>query len=163
MLEQRREDLLEQAGFEWNNIYDTSWDAMFALLLQFKTKNGHCNVPRRRVEQGKSLGVWVNNQRSKKQKNMLEQRREDLLEQAGFEWNNIYDTSWDAMFALLLQFKTKNGHCNVPHKHVEQGKRLGHWVNTQRSKKRKNMLEQRREDLLEQAGFEWNTRKAENR
>jgi len=132
---------------------DKKWGAMFALLLQFKTKNGHCNVSRNHVEQGKHLGYWVSNQRIKKRKAILEQRRVDLLEQAGLEWKMYND--WEAMFALLLEFKRNNGHCNVLQYHIEQGKRLGYWVNNQRFKKSKATLEQRRVDLLEQTGFEW--------
>eukprot|EP00547_Thalassionema_nitzschioides_P014652 CAMPEP_0194236182 /NCGR_PEP_ID=MMETSP0158-20130606/3508_1 /TAXON_ID=33649 /ORGANISM="Thalassionema nitzschioides, Strain L26-B" /LENGTH=109 /DNA_ID=CAMNT_0038969881 /DNA_START=103 /DNA_END=429 /DNA_ORIENTATION=+ len=61
---------------------------------------------------------------------------------------------WDKMFELLLQFKTKNGHCDVPQRHSEQGKyHLGNWVRTQRNKKNKDTLKKRRVDLLEQAGF----------
>mmetsp|Transcript_9215 Transcript_9215/g.13454 ORF Transcript_9215/g.13454 Transcript_9215/m.13454 type:complete len:118 (+) Transcript_9215:211-564(+) len=77
--------------------------------------------------------------------------------------SNSQNRIWDENFELLMQFKTKNGHCDVPRWHIEQGKSLGVWVRNQKTKKRKNMLEQRREDLLKQAGFEWNTRKAENR
>mmetsp|Transcript_9217 Transcript_9217/g.13460 ORF Transcript_9217/g.13460 Transcript_9217/m.13460 type:complete len:85 (+) Transcript_9217:211-465(+) len=42
-----------------SNSQNRIWDENFELLMQFKTKNGHCNVPFRHVEQGKSLGFWV--------------------------------------------------------------------------------------------------------
>jgi len=170
-LDQRQLDLLKQAGFKWNNesirrgtvVSDEKWDAMFQLLLQFKTKSGNCDVPYAHVEQGKNLGHWVSNQRKKKGNETLDQRRMDLLEQAGFEWNGgrirrntiISDKKWDAMFQLLLHFKTENGHCDVPFRHVQQGKYLGRWVSSQRQKKSYNTLDQRRLDLFEQAGGQW--------
>ena len=75
---------------------------MFELLMQFKTQNGHCDVPHSHVKQG------ITQRAQHESKNALEQRQVDCLEQAGFDWNG-QDKKLDEMFALLLQFKTKNG------------------------------------------------------
>jgi len=63
-------------------------------------------------------------------KTLLEQERADLPEQTGFKWNEKKgvqrhnNKNWDAMLELLMQFKTKMGHRNVPMRHAEKDKIL---------------------------------------
>ena len=40
--------------------------------------------------------------------------------------------NWDEMFGRLVLFKTREGHCRVPHDHKERGSPLGQWVSYQR-------------------------------
>jgi superfamily II DNA or RNA helicase len=40
--------------------------------------------------------------------------------------------SWEFCFGLLQRFANREGHLNVPQQHVEDGYRLGAWINTQR-------------------------------
>ena len=63
--------------------------------------------------------------------------RAKRLDEIGFVWMLIEPMSWEKMFAALVEFKKVHGHCNVPqksrgHKSLEQ-KRLGKWVNSQRT------------------------------
>jgi len=76
-LTEDRRKRLEEVGFIWSaregdksseqgritrNSYDDQWDAMFNRLKEFKTKTGHCLVPKRFKEYPK-LGTWVDTQR----------------------------------------------------------------------------------------------------
>ena len=68
------------------------------------------------------------------------------------------------MYAALVDFKKVNGHCNVPqksreHKSLEQ-KRLGKWVNTQRTQNYRGKLRADRKQQLDSIGFLWNVPKA---
>ena len=41
---------------------------------------------------------------------------------------------WEIMYGLLLAYREREGHANVPTKHAEDGKKLGEWVRTQRKR-----------------------------
>ena len=73
------------------------------LLQQFKSREGHCNVPRSHTEDEANLGTWVNNQRQLKTKEKLDPDRQKQLEEIGFEWGA--SASWDEMHALLQRYK----------------------------------------------------------
>jgi hypothetical protein len=87
-----RKELLDKIGFVWidNNTaalvscYNQKWNKQYEKLVEFKRKNGHCIVPQKRKED-KSLGKWVNNQRTRK---TYRQDRKDLLDALGFVWND---------------------------------------------------------------------------
>jgi hypothetical protein len=59
------------------------------------------------------------------------------------------------MYSILQQFRKREGHCNVPHSHTEDGANLGTWMNTQRQLNRKEKLDPERQKRLEKIGFEW--------
>jgi hypothetical protein len=146
-----RKTRLDAIGFEWKP-FETAWEEMFAALVAFKAKHGHCNVPKRGAEH-KTLGIWVSVQR-KAQRNALTRMtpaRKARLDALGFEWD-LLETAWEEMFAALVAFKAKHGHCNVPQKWPEH-EALGVWVGTQRS--RRTVMTPARKARLDALGFEW--------
>ena len=83
---------LEQIGFQWETAgtsrrgftgQQCSWEARFQQLVEFKTRYGHCNVPRAAE---KSLGQWVSNQRHARKVSKLDANRIRRLEEIGFQW-----------------------------------------------------------------------------
>jgi hypothetical protein len=66
-----------------------------------------------------------------KKKETLDPERQKRLEEIGFEWG-LAKTTWDETYALLQQFKNREGHCKVPQSHKEDGTNLGAWASTQR-------------------------------
>ncbi|MBO1318320.1 helicase associated domain-containing protein [Acanthopleuribacter pedis] len=56
------------------------WDAWIDLLEKFKIENGHLCVPQRYVSGGAKLGIWVSQQRSKKQAGKLSEQEIARLE-----------------------------------------------------------------------------------
>jgi hypothetical protein len=147
-----REKRLWEIGFEWG-VASATWDEMYALLLQFKKREGHCTVPQSHKEDGANLGRWVGDQRQLKKKETLEPDRETRLEEIGFGWAT-YAATWDEMYALLEQYKKREGHCNVPQSHTEDGSNFGTWVSKQRQLKKKEKLEPDRQKRLAEIGFE---------
>ena len=93
-----------------------------AALEKFKTREGHCRVPKGYVEGGYKFGTWVKTQREKKD-NIPSERRQQL-DDIGFEWDPL-TTQWEEGFAALEMFKAREGHCRVPNEHVEGSYRLG--------------------------------------
>jgi hypothetical protein len=62
-------------------------------LVDFNRKNDHCMVPNRHM-QDKSLGQWVEKQRSLSTKDAMPQDRKDLLDELGFVWKVEKADEW---------------------------------------------------------------------
>jgi hypothetical protein len=131
-----------------------AWEEWFALLQQFKTREGHCKVHAQHTENGANLGQWVPNQRQLKTKGKLHPERQQMLEDIGLEWV-LTSATWDEMYALLEQFEKRVGHCNVSQSHKEDKAHLGSWVARQRHLKKTSRLDPHRQQLLDQIGLEW--------
>jgi hypothetical protein len=127
---------------------------MYSLLEQFKKREGHCKVPQSHREDGVQLGEWVKTQRQLKTKEKLDPDRQKRLEDVGFKWG-FHSATWDETYALLQQFKKREGHCNVPQSHKEDEANLGMWVSHQRQLKTKERLDPDRLKRLEEIGFNW--------
>jgi len=153
LLSNDRIERLDRIGFIWN-LLASNWEEMFGHLLEFKKKNGHCDVPSRWPENPK-LSRWVFTQRVFWKNGKLSEDRIKRLEAAGFEWN-ILETNWKELFAALLKFKENNGHCKVPRAWPENSD-LSYWVGKQRANYRKGSLSLERIEHLEQIGFIWDT------
>ena len=61
--------------------------------------------------------------------------------------------SWDEFFGRLSAFRKREGHCNVPALHTENGIKLGSWVHNQRVNK--DELSPDRIRRLSSIGFVW--------
>ena len=61
------------------------------------------------------------------------------LEAVGVAWD-VYATQWEKNYALLRAFREREGHANVPMRHVEEGEKLGVWLQTQRSRYQAGVL-----------------------
>jgi len=130
-----------------------TWEFWFGLLEKFKEAEGHCLVSVRYITDGFFLGKWVSHQR-----NSLEILPPDLkkrLDDLGFVWN-VFDQWWEEGFAALVIFKERQGHCNVPDKHLEGDFSLGQWVSKQRQSN--SASETDRQRRLSEIGFVWNIR-----
>ena len=70
--------------------------------------------------------------------------------------------SWEFNFGLLLRFVKREGHARVPAKHIEDGYKLGSWVDTQRAFYKKNSLASDRIQALQSVkGWVWDSREAD--
>jgi hypothetical protein len=140
-----RKRLLDEIGFAWKEKGKKIWHQQYEKLVEFKRKNGHCMMPQRSYEQQKkSLGRWVDNQRSEHKNNKIRLDRKGLLDEIGFAWKfegpqHRQQKLWHQQHVQLVEFKRKNGHCIVP-KRYKQDKSLGMWVSTQRSHHNNNKL-----------------------
>ena len=69
--------------------------------------------------------------------------------------SDIHELHWKEKHLLLKRFQEREGHCNVPQSHKEDGATLGVWISTQRQLKKKGKLDPERQKILEEIGFEW--------
>ena len=130
-----------------------SWDRWFGLLEKFHLRTGHCRVTGKQVEDGLKLGTWVEKQRAKKAE--LTPGQVLRLDSLGFAWDPINE-QWAEAFAALQRFRKREGHCMVTSDHVEDGLKLGTWVEKQRARRKK--LPPDRFKSLDSLGFSWNPR-----
>ena len=141
---------LEKLGISWDPLAD-QWERTFALLEQFKDREGHCNVPQSYEEDGISLGAWLCTQRMAMKRGKLDESYQRRLEKLGVSWDVLAD-QWKQNFSLLEQFKEREGHCNVPAFHEEDGVKLGAWLVTQRTAMKQGKLDESYQGRLKELG-----------
>jgi len=147
---------LDAVGFEWDPV-GTRWEEMFQQLVEYKLEHGDTNVPQRSGKYAE-LGTWVRNQRAAKRYNRpILAERGKRLDEIGFAWRLVERDAWERMLERLVEFKKIHGHCNVPQKDGVN-KRLGKWVNTQRTHFKRGTLKPERVQQLKEVGFVWNTK-----
>jgi len=116
---------------EDNEIKDLSssrkqkqWDKMFDLLLAYRKRERHCSVPQSHKEDGMNLDAWLITQRRGKKRGTLDGSLEKQLEDIGVVWD-VFTEQWENNYPLLVNFQQREGHCNVPRSHKEDGVNLG--------------------------------------
>ena len=156
-LDAKRESGLDEIGVVWD-VLSQKWETMFTLLLQYKEREGDCNVSQNHKEDGENLGQWLNQQRVENQRRKMDGGRKRRLEEMGVSWD-LFSQKWDKNFNLLVQYKEREGDCNVPQSHKEDGENLGIWLTTRRMDKKKGILDAEKQILLEEIGVVWSIRK----
>jgi hypothetical protein len=140
----------ENAQSSVRHPHEIAWEKGFAALRLFKSREGHCRVPRGHEEGSFKLGTWVVNQRNRRNNLSVERRRR--LDAIRFVWT-LHMIPWETGFAALKEFKSREGHCRVPTGHEEGSFWLGKWVSRQRNKKNTLSTDCRRR--LDAIGFVW--------
>jgi hypothetical protein len=82
-LSQDKIDRLGEIGFVWN-VSEAYWKKMFNLLKQYEARERNCSVLQHHIEDGETLGAWVNNARQLKRMGKLDPKKQKLLEGIGF-------------------------------------------------------------------------------
>ena len=111
-------------------------------------------MPDKHEERGAKLGNWLSNQRKLRKKGVMDAERERRLEEAGVTWD-VLDAQWEGNFALLVEYREREGDCDVPWKHEERGVNLGKWLSRQREARNKGAMDAEKERRLEEAGVRW--------
>ena len=157
-MDHQRIKRLDDIGFVWDP-HKEAWEQGFRMLLNFKKREGHCKVPNRHMEGNFNLHSWAENQRrihpSKVVgRNPITPERYQRLNELGFVWD-VETTRWNEAFDKLIQFKKREGHCNVPYSHKEEGFTLGLWLGKQRKVKKAQKLSREQEKKLNDIGLVW--------
>ena len=132
----RKARLNALSSWSWDARAD-SWEEGFYHLKEFVEREGHANASRDyKTAEGYRLGVWVRQQREKKDSLSSERiaRLEALLGRA-WNWGARAD-KWEEGFYHLKEFSKREGHPNASRDYkTAEGYRLGVWVRQQREKK----------------------------
>ena len=83
----------------------------------------------------------------------LDAARQTRLDSLGVVWSiSLEAARWERNFALLTAFREREGRCEVPARHEEEGVRLGDWLMTQRKAHTNGTLDAARRTQLEALG-----------
>src|SRR5262249_58050364 len=134
-----------------------NWEEGLCHLITYKKREGHCRVPRNHKENGFGLGQSVVTQRHSQ---TLSEARRRQLDELGFVWDPR-ETDWAEGFRHLTIYKDREGHCRVPVNYMENGFRLGQWVQVQR--RNADALSAPHRQQLDELGFVWNARQGRSR
>ena len=141
-------------GWTWD-VLELQWEEGFSHLQAFVAQEGHAR-PERGYESpdGYSLGNWANFQRARK--NVLTAEHISRLESLeGWTWD-VLDFQWNEGFSHLQEFVKKEGHARPSQSYKSpEGYKVGNWVSSQRSKRKKLTLE-RKTKLESLVGWTWN-------
>jgi len=167
-------------GMVFENQKGTRWDKMYELaqkyyehhgnlnvLSIFKTKNGY-----EYDEQGENLGFWISTQRKYYLENRISKNRIEKLKQIGMVFENLNDVKWDEFYELAKVYYSRYGNLLIDINFITQngydydknGKRLGGWINRQRTDYRSGNMSSERIKKLKIIGMifeslqdrEWN-------
>jgi superfamily II DNA or RNA helicase len=143
---------LKALDFSWN-IDGDQWEKYIDILKGYVKEHGDALVPRSYVVHALPLGMWVSRQRLSR--DLMDGKRLSQLSELGFVWNP-HEIQWLKMFSLLKVFVEREGHCRVPTAHMESGRKLGGWVDTQRQNR--YSMSKTRKVCLNSVNFVWRVR-----
>ncbi|QXE92797.1 Helicase associated domain protein [Geomonas subterranea] len=133
-----------------------SWEVMYEVFAEYVRTQGNAKVPSNATVDGYQLGIWVVKQRASRGC-ISQERRERLEALPGWSWDPFSD-QWEEGFCILKEYVEEKGHARVPQSHKTTGGfKLGVWVNSQRTK-RKKLTTDRIQRLEELPGWCWNAR-----
>jgi len=152
VLTQSQISRLNSLGFSWDPLVE-QWEESFSELKRFYEKNGHCRVSKDFKAGSIKLGIWVSNQRKKR--DSLSPNQIERLNSLQFSWDALSD-KWEMAFSALQEFHQRKGHCRVPHDFSVNGLKLGSWVSNQRQNADK--ISPERVSRLNALEFSWDAR-----
>jgi hypothetical protein len=148
-LSQEQIKRLDDLGFVWSPL-EYQWEEGFKYLVAYHQEFGDCLVRDKSHYQDYGLGIWVSQQRGRK--DQLSQEQIKRLNDLGFVWD-VFEYQWEEGFKYLVAYQKEFGDCLVKSVCVYQKYNLGAWVIYQRKRKDKISLEKvKRLDAL---GFVW--------
>ena len=98
------------------------------------------------------LGRWLSVRRTAHDTGALDAAQQVRLKELGVVWGMSLEQQRERSNALLAAFREREGHCNVPVTHDEQGVKLGNWLRDQRTAHKKGTLDAARRSRLEELG-----------
>ncbi|BCF86706.1 hypothetical protein RQCS_62510 (plasmid) [Rhodococcus qingshengii] len=150
-LSDERRRRLEQLPGWTLDTRNSSWEAWYRHLELYVAQHGNARVPQAYLtDDGKRLGSWVANQKTKWQ-TLTDERRRQLEQFPGWTLNTAA-TQWENGYEHLVAYVRENDTALVRADCVVDGFRLGQWVTTQRAKWT-SLTEQHRERLAALPGW----------
>lgn len=131
-----------------------SWDEMYWILEKVWKETGNANVGVDCVINGRQIGAWSVNQRTRYITGKLQNERVERLERIGFAWSLI-DEKWEENYALLTHIARKSGNSNIGKDLIVDGKAIGQWAIRQRRNYSAGQIKSDCVARLESIGFVW--------
>lgn len=148
-------------GWSWTAFADT-WESKLAVLVKYVKREGHCTVPDSWVEDDVPLGRWVGSLRRSYGAGVLAAQRIEALEALpGWLWS-VHDKSWADAIQKMNAFYAREGHARVGKRHIEDGFKLGLWLDRNKKARRAGTLPDDRARELDRFP-QWHLTKSERR
>jgi hypothetical protein len=135
--------LVALPGWTWERGPD-KWERGYRALVAFQNRERHIKVPAGHTENGVNLDAWITRQRQHFRMGRIQRQRDHVARLQGvpgWKWSESYAERWDRHYVALVKFVEREGHANVPTKHVEGDVMLGRWVSNQRQRYRSKWLQ----------------------
>ena len=184
---------LEKAGMVWD-VGAYRWEMYYQAAEEYKRNFGNLEIPTGYItEDGKKLGIWLNNQKSCYRKKYREtslsvkgteavkapgngrepghgltEGQAQKLEGLGICWRNETqgaekgsllkekENSWEYRCRLAEAYYKEHGNLEIPQGYVsEEGVWLGKWLYKQKVQHKKGILENWKQEKLEEVGICW--------
>ena len=154
-LSPERSTLLRNIGIEPEYKADIHFDIMCEKLRCFVELHGHCIVP---LDEGSGeempLGLWSQRMRLQMSSNKLSAQRTARLLELGLPTNNK-EAKFQYKLTLLRSFWEKHGHLRISQSCIENGNKLGKWINSLRVSYSKGKLPLEKIKALEDIDMIW--------
>jgi hypothetical protein len=147
VLSRDKEEILNSFGFDWTKPFK-GWYTMFSELKNNIEKYG--NFYKKKINE--ELKTWIMVQRRNFKIKKISNNKIKKLKSIGI----ILDpqkTQWEEKLKRLIEYKNKNGHCNVPKTYKNYG--LGLWCFVNRKRYKKGILYKERIEKLIKIGFDF--------
>ncbi len=174
VLGEREARELSKAGMVWD-VSRYRWEEYYKAAEKYKKQFGNLDIPcRYMTEDGKKLGIWLNNQKSsylgKENKTCsLDAEQVQRLEALGIRWEKLQrldniglawekEDSWEYRYSLSKAYYKLYGNLDVSQQYIsEEGIWLGKWIYTQRMRYREGTLEAWKKERLDAIGMVWDS------
>ncbi|MCP4675522.1 MAG: hypothetical protein GY854_08455 [Deltaproteobacteria bacterium] len=147
----RKAALERLPGWTWTALKDP-WKEKYILLQDYVEREGRATIPDTYIVNGEFLGEWVASQRRNRGK-LSDAHKAALERLPGWKWRE-HDRRWEEKYKLLVRYVEHEGHALVPSTYLENGKRLGEWVASQR-RNRDKLSAERKAALERLSGWKW--------
>ena len=129
---------LDAIGMRWKDKKTEQFERGLTELKKFAEENGHGDVKLQyETADGFPLGKWLGSMRSKYKKGNLEEEAIQKLEKTGVVWD-VRECRWEMYYKAAEEYKDRFGDLEIPCNYVTgDGKKLGVWLNNQKSSYRK--------------------------
>lgn len=146
---------LNRLGMTWN-VLDARWEEGLRHARAYRADHGDLNVLyTHECEDGFRLGQWLGKARADQRRGKLLPQRMASLDDLGIDWQ-VFDARWQSALEHAAAWREQYGNLDVPQDYETPGGfRLGAWISSQRTKRKKGKLGERQEAELTALGMRW--------
>jgi superfamily II DNA or RNA helicase len=149
-----RKQELTDAGMIWD-VYAFRFEQNMSLLREWLQTNDLADLNRDVKVQGVRIGDWLGKLRQQHAHGQLDVNKQHRLKALGVPLTRPHDAAFGSGLRALETFVKREGHSFATRDVIEDGYRLGQWLNTQRAKHRARKLTPQQVKSLERAGVVW--------
>ncbi len=165
VLSEEQQNQLKAVGMIWDKNAE-KMDTYLQAATEYRQQHGNLDVPAKFItESGLPLGRWLHYIKSgkngeKKVRDVLSREQIARLNALGMIWDKDNITLWNHKFDLARAYYEEHGNLDIPVAYCVDNVKLGRWISTIRSKRKKPgssgvVLDEERISALDSIGMRW--------